>query len=63
MVFHQIRDIDARGFHTAILVTGHYGGLEKTRRLICDYYTRRTQSPLRFHAIADWESIRLRLTR
>lgn len=57
MVFHQIRDIDARGFHAAILVTGHYGGLEKTLRLICDYYTRRTGSPLRFHAVADWECI------
>lgn len=57
MVFHQIRDIDARGFHAAILVTGHYGGPEKTLRLICDYYTRRTESPLRIFAIADWESI------
>jgi len=58
MVFHQIRDIDARGFHAAILVTGHYGGLEKTLRLICDYYTRCTESPIRFYAIADWEAIR-----
>lgn len=57
MVFHQIRDIDARGFHAALLVTGHYGGLERTLRLICDYYTRCTGSPLRFHAIADWECI------
>ena len=59
MVFHQIRDIDARGFHAAILVTGHYGGLEQTLRLICEYYTRRTGSPLRFYAIADWECIQL----
>lgn len=58
MVFHQIRDIDARGFHAAILVTGHYGGPEKTLRLICEYYTRRTESPLRLQAIADWECIR-----
>ena len=57
-VFHQIRDIDARGFHAGILVTGHYGGLEKTLRLICEYYTRRTDSPIRLLAIADWESIR-----
>ena len=57
MVFHQIRNIDARGFRAAILVTGHYGGLEKTLRLVCDYYTRRTASPLCLHAIADWESI------
>ena len=58
MVLHQIRDVDARGFHAAVLVTGHYGGPEKTLRLICDYYTRRTKSPLRLHAIADWECIR-----
>ena len=57
IVFHQIRDIDARGFRAAVLVTGHYGGLEKTLRLICDYYTRCTGSPLRLQAIADWESI------
>jgi len=58
MVFHQIRDVDARGFQAVILVTGHYGGLERTLRFLCDYYTRRTESPLRLHAIADWESIR-----
>ena len=57
MVFHQIRDIDARGFRAAILVTGHYGGPEKTLRLICDYYTRRTNGPLRLQAVADWEVI------
>ncbi len=60
MVFHQLRDVDARGFRAAILVTGHYGGLEETLRLICDYYMRRTRSPLRLHAIADWESIRFK---
>jgi len=57
MVFHQIRDVDARGFQAAVLITGHYGGLEKTMRLICEYYTRRTESPLQLHALADWESI------
>lgn len=55
MVFHQIRDFDARGFHAAVLVTGHYGGLEKTLRCICEYYARRTGSPIRLNAIADWE--------
>ncbi len=58
LVFHQIRDVDARGFHAAVLVTGHYGGLEKTLRLICEYYTRRTGSPLQLRAMADWECIR-----
>ncbi|MCD6416644.1 MAG: creatininase family protein [Planctomycetes bacterium] len=57
MVFHQIRDVDARGFHAAILITGHYGGLERTLRLMCEYYGRRTGSPLRLAAIADWEAI------
>lgn len=52
---YQIRAIDARGFHAGILVTGHYGGLERTLRLLCDYYLRRTGSPLRLCAIADSE--------
>ncbi len=56
-VFHQIRAFDARGFHAAILVTGHYGGLEKGLRKLCEYYTLRTGSPLRLYAIADWECI------
>ena len=57
MVLYQIRAIDARGFHAAILVTGHYGGLERYIRLLCEYYTLRTGSPLKLHAIADWEAI------
>lgn len=57
MLLYQIRAADARGFHAAILVTGHYGGLEKTMRLLCEFYTRRTGSPLRLHACADWELI------
>jgi creatinine amidohydrolase len=57
MVFYQIRAIDARGFHAAILVTGHYGGLEKIMRKVCEYYIRCTGSPIRLYAIADWECI------
>jgi creatinine amidohydrolase len=56
-VFYQIRAIDARGFHAAVLVTGHYGGVEKVMRKVCEYYLRRTESPIRLHAIADWECI------
>lgn len=56
-VFYQIRAMDARGFHAAILVTGHYGGVEKVLRKICEYYLRRTGSPIRLYAIADWECI------
>jgi len=57
-VLYQIRAIDARGFRAGILVTGHYGGPEKTLRLLCEYYLRRTGSPLRLAALADWECIR-----
>jgi len=55
LVLHQIRAADARGFHAAILVSGHYGGLENDIRLLCDYYLRCTGSPLRIAAFADSE--------
>jgi creatinine amidohydrolase len=58
MVLYQIRAVDARDFHAAVFVTGHYGGNERTMRLLCEYYTRRTGSPLRMSALADWELIR-----
>ncbi|MDA0836676.1 MAG: creatininase family protein [Planctomycetota bacterium] len=58
MVLFQIRAFDARGFHAAILVTGHYGGLERHIRLLCEYYLRRTCSPIQLYACADWELIR-----
>lgn len=57
MVFYQIRAVDARGFRAALLVTGHYGGVEIVLRKICEYYLRKTNSPLRLAAIADWECI------
>jgi len=57
-VLYQIRAADARGFRAAVLVTGHYGGPERVLRLLCEYYTRRTGSPLRLCALADWELIR-----
>ncbi|MCX5659189.1 MAG: creatininase family protein [Planctomycetota bacterium] len=55
MVMHQIRCIDARGFAAAILITGHYGGVERDLRLVAEFYLRRTGSPLRITAIADNE--------
>lgn len=58
MVLYQIRCFDARGFHAAILITGHYGGLERDLRLLCEYYLRRTGSPMQLFAAADWEVIR-----
>jgi creatinine amidohydrolase len=57
IVLQQVRAFDARGFHAAILVTGHYGGLENDIRLLCEFYTRRTGSPIRLAAFADWELI------
>ena len=57
LVLYQIRAMDARGFQAAILVTGHYGGVEKIMRKICEYYLRCTGSPIRLYAIADWECI------
>ena len=57
LVLYQIRAIDARGFKVGILVTGHYGGLENDMRLLCEYYLRRTGSPLRLCAVADSEII------
>lgn len=59
VVLHQIRVFDARGFRVAILVTGHYGGPEHDLRLLCEYYTRRTGSPLRLFSAADAELIRV----
>jgi creatinine amidohydrolase/Fe(II)-dependent formamide hydrolase-like protein len=57
LVLYNIRAIDARGFRAAILVTGHAGGPERVMREICEFYLRRTGSPIRLHAIADWECI------
>ena len=58
MAMLTLRAIDARGFDAAILITGHYGGVERDLRLVCDYYLRETKSPLRVYALADWEVIR-----
>ncbi len=57
LVCHQVRACDARGFHAAVLVTGHYGGIERVLRWLCEYYTRRTGSPLRLAALSDAEAI------
>jgi creatinine amidohydrolase/Fe(II)-dependent formamide hydrolase-like protein len=56
-VIYQIRAMDARGFHAAILVTGHTGGPEKIMRKICEYYIKSTGSPIRLYAIGDYECI------
>ncbi|MFC1453484.1 creatininase family protein, partial [Verrucomicrobiota bacterium] len=56
-VLYTIRAFDARGFQAAILVTGHYGGPEKIMRRLCEYYRRRSGSPIQLTALADWECI------
>jgi len=59
VMLSQIRAFDARGFHAAILVTGHYGGVERTMRMVCEFYTEVTNSPMQLYACADWELINL----
>jgi creatinine amidohydrolase len=58
MLFYHIRALDARKFKAAILITGHYGGVEKDMRLLCDFYTYYSGSPIKIEAYADWEFIR-----
>ena len=55
LVMHNLRVFDAREFHAAILITGHYGGLERDMRLVCDYYRMRSGSPMQIHCISDNE--------
>lgn len=53
MALFQIRAIDAAGFHAAVLVTGHNGGIDGLIAKLCDYYIRRTGSPIRLDALFD----------
>lgn len=56
-VLYQIRAADARGFKVALLVTGHNGGVQHDMRLLCEFYTRVTGSPMRLRALFDGEAI------
>ncbi|MHC4884805.1 MAG: creatininase family protein [Planctomycetota bacterium] len=56
-VLQQLRSFDARGFRAAILVTGHYGGVELDMRLVCDYYRRRSGTPMEIRCLADHQLI------
>lgn len=56
-MMHHLRVVDARGFHVAMVVTGHGGGVEHDIRLLCEYYLRRSGSPLRIFAAGEWEFI------
>lgn len=50
MLYH-IRNIDTKGFHAGILLSGHYlGGLNNDMRMLCEYYLRKSGSPMRLWA-------------
>lgn len=55
-ILYHIRNMDGKGFHAGILVSGHYlGHLGQDMRLLCDYYRRRTGSPLQLWAGLTYE--------
>lgn len=54
MYLHVLRQLDIWGFKVAVVVTGHYGGVEEELRELTEYYMK--LSPLRVYAIADWEA-------
>jgi creatinine amidohydrolase len=56
MIVYHLRSAELAGFRVAILVTGHYGGLEIDMRLITQTYS--ACRPLRAAAVADWELMR-----
>ncbi|MDD6174473.1 MAG: creatininase family protein [Firmicutes bacterium] len=50
-LLYHIRNIDAKGFHAGILLSGHYlGGLNEDMRMLCEYYRRKTGSPIQLWA-------------
>ena len=55
MFFYHLRAVAARGFHAAIVITGHYGGNERDFKRIAEIFMR--HSPLRVWAGADHETI------
>jgi creatinine amidohydrolase len=57
LMLYHLRAMDARGFHAAILVTGHYGGIEKVMRKLAEFYLRQTGSPIQVATLADNEVI------
>ena len=50
---YQLRAVEIAGFKAAILVTGHYGGIEIDMRVTAQIYAQ--HRPLRATALADWE--------
>ena len=51
-ILHHIRNIDGKGFHAGILVSGHnVSDLDKDMNLLCEFYRRRTGSPVQLRAV------------
>jgi creatinine amidohydrolase len=55
-LLYQLRAAELAGFRVALLVTGHYGGIEVDMRMVTQIYSQ--HRPLRALAVADWELIR-----
>jgi len=55
---YQLRAAEIAGFRAAVMVTGHYGGIELDMKMVAAAYSARR--PLRTAAVADWELIRYR---
>lgn len=53
---YQLRAAELAGFRAAIMVTGHYGGIEIDMRMVTQIYS--ANRPLRAVALADCELIR-----
>lgn len=50
-ILYHIRNMDGKGFHAGILISGHcLGHLGADMRLLCDYYRRFTHSPIQLYA-------------
>jgi creatinine amidohydrolase len=55
LFFFQLRAVAARGFHAAVVITGHYGGNEQDFKRVAGVFAQ--YSPLRVWAGADSEAI------
>jgi creatinine amidohydrolase/Fe(II)-dependent formamide hydrolase-like protein len=57
-ILYHIRNMDSKGFHTGILISGHYlGHLGADMQLLCDYYCKRTGSPIQLLACCSNELV------
>jgi creatinine amidohydrolase len=54
-VLYHLRNVAARGFQAALVITGHGGGPEKDLKQVAAIFMR--HSPLRIWAGGDWEAI------